>query len=103
MLITEAKVRKLGESKILSALNPDSPIPHYLAELDPRLEGIFEADLSSNAATTIFRKWITVQTELLKLDRGGKPSWNRITRAVREALRAFLNDSKETPTTTPAE
>lgn len=93
MRITEAKVKSLGESRILEALNPDSPKPHLLAELDPRLSELTE-ELSATAATTIFRKWITVQTELLKLGRGGDVSWTRITRAVREALRAFLNDAK---------
>lgn len=94
MRLTEAKLQRLGESKILEALNPDSPKLHLLAELEPKLAELTEHEMSSNAATTIFRKWITVQSELLKLNRGGKINWTRIARAVREALRAFLNDAQ---------
>ena len=94
MRISEAKVRSLGESKIQEALNPDSPKLHLLADLDPRVADLAEHEMSSNAATTIFRKWITIQAELLKLNRGGNISWTRIARAVREALRAFLNDAQ---------
>lgn len=90
-MVTAEQLEKVGIGVVREALNPDSPKLHLLAsKLGLREVRLTEETMPTSLAAVIFSKWLVIQNELLKLQRGGQIDWNRVTTAVRDVLRPYL-------------
>ncbi len=90
-MFTQQQLEKVGIGVVRVCMNPASPKLHLLAEkLGLHEQRLNEEQMPTNLASVIFSKWLVIQNELLKLQRGGQIDWNRLTTAVRDVLRPYL-------------